>query len=137
VIRRRLEFIEFFFSIKQLQSRCLKLLQPLIHPSKYLCGFNRRRTLLRTIPRAFLRDARHRNRFHIRRTKKGDIKGDGNRERDGIVQGVPETWRRTLRGLQIPICVYTLYTHGKHEFIISTHLAIPSLSSLFFSSVIR
>lgn len=99
----------FFFS-QTVAAAMLGLLQPFIRPSKYLCDFNRRRMLLRTIPRAFPRDARHQNRFHIRRTKKGDIKGDGNREWDGIAQGVPETWRRTARSSDSHMHVYIIHT---------------------------
>lgn len=40
--------------------------------------------------------------------KKGDIKGDGNRERDGIAQGGPLKYGDEPRGLQIPI--YIIHT---------------------------
>jgi hypothetical protein len=66
---------------------------------------------------AFLRDARHRNRFHIRRTKKGDIKptetGKGTGVRAGERRGGGSLKRGDeQRGLWIPICVYILYTHA-------------------------
>ena len=93
---------------------------------------------LRTMPRAFPYDARHQNRFHIRRTKKGDIKGDGNRERDGIAQGVPETWRRVSRGLQIPICVHIYCTREAwiYNFYASRDTSFHLSLSLIGDSVI-
>lgn len=75
--------------------------------------------------RAFLRDARHRNRFHIRRTKKGDIKATEIGKGMGIAQGVSETRRRIARSLDSHMRVYIIHTREKHEFIISTHPAVP------------